>query len=525
MGNGNSTGLSFNGGGSGMASTDYDDGGGGGGGATDIRLVNGDWDNFDSLKSRIMVAGGGSGSAVIDYNFNGRAGGSGGGVSANGSVWTHPNNEISNHSYNATQKTGYKFGIGENGVSIGNAGGAGAGGGYMGGLSSKETYAGGAGGGSGFVSGCEQCFSISEDSTENNVMFTDQSIHYSGKVFSDIELKNGNELIPTHDGTSTMIGNDGNGYAKIKLIEKVNAGEFDYTGSEQTFTAQENGLYRIELWGAQGNMPSSKRSVGGAGSYTSGEISLEQGDKLYVYVGEHRTDTSTSFNAGSIGGISTDSNNGGGVCGYGGGGATDVRLVSGSWNDSGSLSSRIMVAAGGGGASDYAFPASGGAGGTLTGKSGNNGKYPDRGYLNTPPTGGTQTLGGNTSATINGVGSIGQFGIGGNGNSQWGSAGGGGYYGGGGGGWSDYSVDSGAGGSSYISCYTGCVAIKSNSDITPKDGCSDGTSDITCSYHYSGKIFTKPTMIAGDKSMKSPSGTIETGHSGNGYARITFIGR
>ncbi|MFR6022533.1 MAG: glycine rich domain-containing protein [Clostridia bacterium] len=30
-----------------------------GGGATDIRLVSGEWNDFESLKSRIMVAGGG----------------------------------------------------------------------------------------------------------------------------------------------------------------------------------------------------------------------------------------------------------------------------------------------------------------------------------------------------------------------------------------------------------------------------------------------------------------------------------
>ena len=36
-----------------------------GGGATDIRLVDGDWSNFDSLKSRIIVAGaGGTGERI-----------------------------------------------------------------------------------------------------------------------------------------------------------------------------------------------------------------------------------------------------------------------------------------------------------------------------------------------------------------------------------------------------------------------------------------------------------------------------
>ena len=262
MGSGNVTGISFNGGGSGMASTDNDDGGGGGGGATDIRLVNGDWDDFDSLKSRIIVAGGGSGSAVVDYNFNGRAGGSGGGISADGSVWNYQNVEKTNHIYNATQTTGYKFGKGENGSSQGNAGGAGAGGGYMGGIASRESVAGGAGGGSGYVSGCDQCFAISESSTENNVTFTNQSIHYSGKVFNDITLKNGNESIPTHNGVSTMVGNNGNGYAVITKLN--NEYKYNYTGSEQVFTAPKSGTYQLETWGAQGGS-ADLTNIGGYG--------------------------------------------------------------------------------------------------------------------------------------------------------------------------------------------------------------------------------------------------------------------
>ena len=45
----------FNGGG-GITSPASDNNNHAGGGATDIRLTNGNWDNFISLKSRIMVA-------------------------------------------------------------------------------------------------------------------------------------------------------------------------------------------------------------------------------------------------------------------------------------------------------------------------------------------------------------------------------------------------------------------------------------------------------------------------------------
>lgn len=113
------TSTSFNGGGAGIGSSDNDDGGGAGGGATDVRLVAGNWDDFESLKSRIIVAGGG----------------------------------------------------------------------YYGGYTSTDNPAGGAGGGSGYVSGYTGCNSITKESTENNITHTGNPVHYSGKVFTDIELK------------------------------------------------------------------------------------------------------------------------------------------------------------------------------------------------------------------------------------------------------------------------------------------------------------------------------------------------
>ena len=48
---------------------------------------------------------------------------------------------------------------------------------------------------------------------------------------------------------------------------------------------------------------------------------------------------------------------------------------------------------------------------------------------------------------------------------------------------------------------------------------------MACSYHYSGLIFTNTNMIAGNTSMPTHDGTgTMTGNSGNGYARITYIG-
>jgi type II secretory pathway pseudopilin PulG len=239
---------------------------------------------------------------------------------------------------------------------------------------------------------------------------------------------------------------------------------FEYTGGYQVFTAPISGKYKVELWGAQG--PS---GPGGKGAYTKGEIYLLAGDVLYIYVGQSlATANTTSFNGGT--------GTGGGTPG---GGATDIRIIPGTWDNLTSLRSRIMVAAGGGSGQPV------GHGGGLTGVNGG------------IATGGTQTSGG----TQEDIFTAGSFGIGGSG-----CGGGGGYYGGGG----AWCARGAGGGSSFISGYNGCNAI------TP-----DGT-HTNQPVHYSGYVFTNTQMIAGNASMPSPTGGTETGHSGNGYARITL---
>jgi hypothetical protein len=160
-----------------------------------------------------------------------------------------------------------------------------------------------------------------------------------------------------------------------------------------------------------------------------------------------------------------------------------------------------MVAAGAG---SPGWLENGGSGGGLIGTSGVNeraGRYA------------TQTSGGAAGVGTIASGTAGSFGRGGAGAGNNGAAGGGGgYYGGGGGGYTN-EVDhgSGGGGSSFISGYTGCNAINSTGAHTGQPN------------HYSGYIFTDMQMIDGNTQMSSPSGAIETGHSGNGYARITYL--
>ena len=224
-----STPISYNGGGiawswSGLYSSS-------GGGATDIRLINGNWDLFESLKSRIMVAGAGGGG--LEWISNGiRDGGNAGslnGSNAN-SISINTCGAMLSSTSAATGGTQISPGMGNNndlvtmggfgfgGNSYGSSGSGGSG--YYGGGAGRDfgcTPSAGAGGSS-FISGYDGCDAIAENSTEDSIIHTGQSVHYSGYKFNNAVMYAGNEEIPTHDGTSTMIGNSGNGYAKISLI-------------------------------------------------------------------------------------------------------------------------------------------------------------------------------------------------------------------------------------------------------------------------------------------------------------------
>lgn len=210
---------------------------GSGGGATDIRNIGGTWNDFNSLKSRIMVAAGGGGGCVncgvAGTNLSGGIGGTLNGGDGKIAQIPADSDEFVSIATGATQTSGGNrgkgtrtdlscasngsFGIGGNGGSCCiTAGGSG----YYGGAGSGVANStGGTGsGGSSFISGYDGCDAIAENSTEDNIIHTGQSIHYSGYKFKNAVMYAGNEEMPTHDGTSTMIGNSGNGYAKISLI-------------------------------------------------------------------------------------------------------------------------------------------------------------------------------------------------------------------------------------------------------------------------------------------------------------------
>ena len=311
------------------------------------------------------------------------------------------------------------------------------------------------------------------------------AVAYDSEATIKIE---GNELIINDTGDIKITVSEPNSADTIYTISYTRGERpeeeytFDYTGGYETFIAPTRGKYKIELWGAQG--ANSGNHLGGKGAYTSGEIILDKGETLYVYVGNsvHYADY-YSFNGGGYAGS----------CGGIGGGATDIRLVNGTvWHDFDSLKSRIMVAAGGGGVVTWSYGAEGGAAGGLYAYD-----YPyfasgSWGY--TLNTGGSQTAGGLGfySSNQSKHGQPGGFGYGGQGHysSCHGGGGGSGYYGGGGGGDGGPMTSSGMGGSSYISGHPGCDSIEESST-------ANSIVHTEEKIHYSGKYFENTVMIDG----------------------------
>ena len=140
--------------------------------------------------------------------------------------------------------------------------------------------------------------------------------------------------------------------------------EYGYTGYQEEFVAPEDGLYKLETWGASGGRIRSYSYDGfwlrgGFGAYASGVIYLNAGDKLYIHVGQAGTYGDQLYGTYNGGGRP----GGGGInhgAGSSGGGATDISLSNEdnvwSYDNGSSISKRsnasyeqrIIVAGGGG---------------------------------------------------------------------------------------------------------------------------------------------------------------------------------
>ena len=267
-----------------------------------------------------------------------------------------------------------------------------------------------------------------------------------------------------------------------------------YSGTYKQVTLPK-GTYKLECWGAEGGGSTYHSTTGGKGGYSSGTYIINKDTTIYLYVGGQGNIGSYNVLGGwnGGGGVTNSYNTGGSGNHLGtGGGATDISVVGGectldSYNryirTTSSYNGRILVAGGGGGAEGQ----NGLPGGGTTAIGDSYGTY-----------GGTQSSAGSFSygsssasswvTMYNGGLGYGVSTTGGHTNHAMGSCGGGGYYGGGAYGYNG-SYAHGYGGSGFVN----------NSVLT------DGIN------------------IAGNTSFTSPTGSTETGHSGNGYIRITVV--
>ena len=194
-----------------------------GGGSTDIRLTipTEKWDNFDSRKSRIMVAASGGGSISYWLPQNGKPGGTLNGFAGttktegimDGEAATFGTQIKGGHNGTGCHARNFPNYIGFGYIPVGTISTMnGAGNGY---------YAGGQGNhgegtvgvgatGSCFISGHPGCNAIKESSTENAIVHTGQPNHYSGLVFTDTEMIDGQSPMPSPKG-GTETGHLGDG--------------------------------------------------------------------------------------------------------------------------------------------------------------------------------------------------------------------------------------------------------------------------------------------------------------------------
>jgi hypothetical protein len=230
---------------------------------------------------------------------------------------------------------------------------------------------------------------------------------------------------------------------------------FRFTGKPQRFKVPHVQLLQVVVRGAGGAGTSSDLARGGR-VYALIPASIDR--ELVVYVGATGNLTKGGYNGGADGGPDDNCSS---CDGYGGGGASDIRLAGGT------LGERVIVAGGsGGGHSGQYSGGAGGGGGGGTGGSGRAGSGSSYSYCaGKGGDGGSQNAGGSGGSGCGYNGDGGSVGDGGTGGAPYypgsgGGGGGGGFYGGGGGGagaagYSSYNGSGGGGGGGGGSSYVG----------------------------------------------------------------------
>ena len=239
---------------------------------------------------------------------------------------------------------------------------------------------------------------------------------------------------------------------------------FSYTGNIQTFSVPSGctGLYQLEVWGAKGGdaRPLNQTVSGGNGGYAKGEVTLIEDSTIYVVVGGA--------------GVTSNAGNRNVNGGYNGGGSASCETPTGLYKGGGSgggathigTQNALLASS----SADSIYIVAGGGAGAYAQTTYPSGPEPEyistrnsgaSGGVNTSPVGTTMSPNGGTH------GSPGHGGAGG------------GYVGG--------------------------------------AGNSGGT-------NYFAASLSSTVSASGSNSMPNPSGGTMTGNSGNGYARITYLG-
>ena len=304
------------------------------------------------------------------------------------------------------------------------------------------------------------------------------NIGVAGSDSNELGLPDGKTLITETFNTGTEPSGD-------EGTTKTTTTDYSYTGVVQTATLKV-GTHKLEVWGAQGggiqNDSSLDTANGGMGGYSYGTLTLTSNTNVFIYVGGMGKSIGSGLAEGGFNGGGAAYGSSTGEPANGGGGASDIRI------NEDSLYSRVIVAGGGGGGGEDSGDNPGYGGGTSGGASS-----------------GMSTLATQTSTGTGGV-----FGFGAN-TPNDGGGGGGGWYGGGTTNGSQNiptsnsgsDTSGGAGGSGYV--YTSSTASSYPSGVK-----------LNSSYYL-----TNAATIAGNTSFTDNSGSTVTGHSGNGYARIT----
>ncbi len=304
------------------------------------------------------------------------------------------------------------------------------------------------------------------------------NIGVAGSDSNELGLPDGKTLITETFNTGTEPSGD-------EGTTKTTTTNYSYTGAVQTATLKA-GTHKLEVWGAQGGGKQNDSSLdtanGGMGGYSYGTLTLTSNTNVFIYVGGMGKSIGSGLAEGGFNGGGAAYGSSTGEPANGGGGASDIRI------NEDSLYSRVIVAGGGGGGGEDSGDNPGYGGGTSGGASS-----------------GMSTLATQTSTGTGGV-----FGFGAN-TPNDGGGGGGGWYGGGTTNGSQNiptsnsgsDTSGGAGGSGYV--YTSSTASSYPSGVK-----------LTSAYYL-----TNASTIAGNTSFTDNSGSTVTGHSGNGYARIT----